>query len=279
MNLFGWALAAVLAAAQTRPLDVEQIMARVAANQQSARDTRQLYVYHQRQLLSMRRANGKVAREERAEYVVTPAKDGFEKRLDGFTGRYELKGKYVDYDRPGYQYKGLDIDGNLMHDMADDMMNDRKSRDGIGRDMFPLRAEEQKPYEFKLEGIENYRGRRSYRVSFQPDPRLKPDFEEGWKGEARIDAAEFQPAMVETSLAYRIPAAVKLLLGTDIKGLGFSVTYARLAEGVWFPVSYGGELEVRGLFFYKRKISISMLNSDFQKTDVSSSVVYGTEAH
>jgi len=84
---------------------------------------------------------------------------------------------------------------------------------------------------------------------------------------------------LETSLAGKIPALVKVLLGTDIKGLGFSVTYRKFADGVWFPVSYGGEFEVRGLFFYKRKISVSMRNSDFRKTDVNSTVVYATDVH
>ena len=69
------------------------------------------------------------------------------------------------------------------------------------------------------------------------------------------------------------------MLGTDIKGLGFSVSYRKFDDGVWFPVSYGGEFEVRGLFFYRRKISVAMRNTDFRKTDVKSTLVYAADAH
>jgi hypothetical protein len=48
---------------------------------------------------------------------------------------------------------------------------------------------------------------------------------------------------------------------------------------VWFPVSYGGEFEVRGLFFYKRKISVAMQNTEFRKTDGKSTLVYAMDAH
>ena len=106
-----------------------------------------------------------------------------------------------------------------------------------------------------------------------------PDFDEAaWKGEALIDAAEYQPVSVHTKLALKIPLAVKTLLGTDLKGLGFSVTYQKFEEGVWFPVSYGGEFELRAVFFYKRTISVNMVNSDFRRTNVTSNVTYVTEA-
>jgi hypothetical protein len=193
-----------------------------------------------------------------------------------FEGKYEHRGKYVSYDQPGYTYQDLDIDGDLIRDMSNDMMNDQKSRDGIGCDLFPLTAEEQKKYDFRLVGTEIYRGRSVYRVAFEP---RHGDDAPDWKGEALIDAEEYQPVMVETSLAEKIPTLVKVLLGTDIKGLGFSVTYRKFADDVWFPVSYGGEFEVRGVFFYKRNISVSLLNSDFRKTDVKSTLVYATDAH
>jgi hypothetical protein len=280
MSILGWALIATLGSAAYQPSDVAGIMARVAANQQTARDARRNYVYRQEQSIRMRRANGKLAREHRAEYVVTPGKEGAEKTLAKFEGKYEFKGKYVPYDRPDYQYKGLDIDGGLIQDMAQDMMNDGKSRDGIGHDLFPLTAEEQKKYDFRLVGKEIYRERPVYRVAFQPRRGVSHDEDDiPWKGEALIDAEEYQPLTVETSMADKVPLAIKILLGTDIKGLGFSVSYRKFDDGVWFPVSYGGEFEVRGLFFYKRKISVAMRNTDFRKTDVKSTLVYAADAH
>jgi hypothetical protein len=280
MSILGWVVMAALTSSASGPTDVAGIMARVVANQEAARDARQYYVYRQEQVVRMRRANGKVAREQRAEYVVAPGKQGSEKTLAKFEGKYEFKGRYVPYDQPDYRYKGLDIDGDLIQDMAQDMMNDGKSRDGIGHDLFPLSAEEQCKYEFRLVGREVYRGRAVYRVAFVPRRGAPHDEDDTlWKGEALIDAEEYQPVTVETSMAEKIPLAVRVLLGTDIKGLGFSVTYRKFDDGVWFPVSYGGEFEVRGVFFYKRKISVAMQNSDFRKTDVKSTLVYATDAH
>jgi len=277
MTVLGWTLIAALASTASGPTDVAGIMARVGANQESARDARLNYVYRQEQTIRMRRGNGKIAREQHAEYVVTPGKQGVEKELAKFEGKYQYKGAYVTYDQPGYQYKGTDIDGDLIRDMANDMMNDGKSRDGIGHDLFPLTTDEQKKYDFSLVGTEVYRGRSVYRVAFQPR-RGGPD-DSDWKGEALIDAREYQPVLVSTSLAWRMPALVKVLLGTDIKGLGFSVTFQKFGDGVWFPISYGGEFEVRGVFFYKRKISVAMVNSDFRRTDVKSTLVYAADAH
>ncbi len=77
-----------------------------------------------------------------------------------------------------------------------------------------------------------------------------------------------------TKFAAHIPAAVKVLLGTDIKGLGFTVTYDKFDDGVWFPVSYGGEFHIRAVFFYARNMSISMVNSGFTRAKVSSKIAY-----
>jgi hypothetical protein len=261
------------AAAAAQTLDVADIMARVGANQAASQELRRQYTYRQKQLLRMHRGNGKVAREEHREYTVSPSPTGNAKELAYFDGRYDYRGKYVSYDRPGYQYKDMDIDGDLIDDLSDDMINDKRSRDGIGCNLFPLTAAQQRKYNFKLLGAEQYRGREVYRVSFEPKRDGESD-EAGWKGEALIDAAEFQPVSVHTSLALKIPLFVKTLLGTNVKGLGFSVSYQKFEDGVWFPVSYGGEFEVRAVFFYKRKISVNMTNADFHRTNVSSNITY-----
>jgi hypothetical protein len=52
------------------------------------------------------------------------------------------------------------------------------------------------------------------------------------------------------------------------------VTYQKFEDGVWFPVSYGGEFEVRAVFFYKRTISVNMTNMEFHRSKVDSSVTY-----
>jgi hypothetical protein len=266
-------LAALVGAATAQTPDIAEIMERVARNQDQAQELRSQYTFHQKQLLRMHRGNGKIAREEHREYQVSPGAHGVARELAHFDGRYEYKGKYVSYDRPGYQYKDMDIDGDLINDLSEDTTNDKHSRDGIGCDLFPLTAKEQRKYSFKLLAVETYHGGSVYRVAFEPEPHQEFD-EAGWKGEALIDAGEFQPVQVHTTLAIRIPLVVKTLLGTDIKGLGFAVSYQKFEDGVWFPVSYGGEFEVRAVFFYKRKISVNLTNTEFRRANVSSNVTY-----
>jgi len=265
-------LAALSAVAGAQTPDVQTIMEKVGRNQAQAVDQRKEFTFHQKQLLRMHRGNGKIAREEHREYEVTPATHGVKKELAHFDGRYEHKGKYVSYDRPGYNYKDMDIDGDLIDDLSNDLTDDNKSRDGISANLFPLTTGEQDKYNFKLLGTEQYRGRPVYRVAYEP--RKKPDESAVWKGEALIDAVEFQPVSVHSKLALNIPGAVKVLLGTDIKGLGFNVTYQKFEDGVWFPVSYGGEFDVRAVFFYKRTISVNMTNTEFRRSKVDSSVTY-----
>ena len=45
-------------------------------------------------------------------------------------------------------------------------------------------------------------------------------------------------------------------------------------EGLWFPVSYGSEFEVKALFFYKRKIAVSLRNTGFQRAQVAAKVSF-----
>ncbi len=258
--------------------DVSDIMSRVARNQAKSQDLRKAYIYHQKQLLRLVRGNGKIAREEHREYSIMPEDRGVQKELTHFEGKYETHGKYIAYDHPGYEYKDVDIDGSLIDGLSNDLTGCKNSRDGISRDLFPLTYHEQLKYKFKLVKTETYRGRQVYRVAFEPDrSRRYEDDRPIWKGEALIDAEEYQPVVVTTNLALKIPGAVKVLLGTNIKGLGFSVSYQKFEDGLWFPVSYGGEFELRAVFFYKRNISISLVNSDFQRAEVTSHVAYAIE--
>lgn len=67
----------------------------------------------------------------------------------------------------------------------------------------------------------------------------------------------------------------RMVFGTNVKQLGFKVTYGEADDGVWFPTAYGGEFEVKALFLYKRQISLSLRNSDFERADVSSKIAFG----
>jgi hypothetical protein len=265
--------AAAVTAAPSAELTADEIMGRVAENQERSLEARKNWTYRQTVLTRLNRSNGKLTREEDKEYTVVPNPQGFEKKLERFSGKYEHKGKFIEYDKPGHEYKEMDIDAELVDDLADDLMSDERGRDGLAPRLFPLSRKEQAKYSFELRGRERYRDYEVYKIEFKPK---KLDIDEDytwWAGEALIDTTEFQPVLITSFQAKALPLPVKVLLGTNIKDLGFKVHYKKVDEGLWFPVSCGGEFSLRALFFYGRKISIAMKNSGFQKTSVESRVV------
>lgn len=256
---------------------VESIMARVADNQDRALELRSAFVYNQDVLIRFFRGNGKLAREESREYTATPGPKDTSKTLVSFKGKYEKGGRYFEYSKPGYEYKDLDIDGALMESLADDLTHEKESRDGIAVDLFPLTRKSQAGYRFALEGKEEYRGREVFKISFKPAMMDNEHvFEETpWAGLILVDATEFQPILVTTHLAKGLPLFVKTVLGTNLRGLGFKIAYERQDDGLWFPVNYGGEFEVKAVFFYKRKMAISLRNYGFQHVQVDTHVTFG----
>jgi len=257
----------VLSAGDQPVPSVEEIMARVAANQDREEKVRAEYVYQQRIHVASLRTNGKLAREETADYLVTPTPDGTKKELKHIDGRYWHKGKYLEFQGEPVPEAGW-LDSSLVESFRDDLSND-KSKDGLGRDLFPLTSEEQKTYHFELAGEETVRGRKVYRVRFRP----RDKNELTWAGEALIDAEEFEPVRVYTKLSRRIPFFVRTLLGTDLPGVGFNVEYRRFDENVWFPVSFGTEFRLRAVFFINRDITVSLENSAFERAKVQSTIV------
>jgi len=270
------ALALALAAAcAAEPVSVEEIMARVAANQERAQELRTAFVYRQNLLLRFQRGDGRLAREEQREYTVTPTPGRSEKALVGFAGKYERDGNLVEYAEPGFKYKDLDLDGELMHEFAREFANDHRSRDGIGHDLFPLTGREQEKYSFHLKGRERYRGRDVYLVVFEPNKkRFGGDEGTPWAGEILVDAEELQPVRVTTRLARGIPFLVQSLLGTNLRGVGFDLAYEKFDHGLWFPVRYGGEFELRAVFLYKRKVAVTLRNSDFRRSEVNTRISF-----
>jgi len=246
---------------------VDQIMARVAANQDRAEQVRAEYVYQQRIHVAVLRTNGKLAREETADYLVTPTPDGTKKQLKHIEGRYWRKGKYLTFQGEPVPEAGW-LDSSLVQSFRDGLSDD-KSKDGLGHDLFPLTTEEQKQYHFELVGKETVQGRKAYRIKFRPRDRKDLN----WAGEALVDAEEFEPVRVYTELSRRIPFAVRTLLGTDVPGVGFNVQYKRFDEGVWFPVSFGTEFRLHAVFFINREITVALENSAFQRAKVQSKIL------
>ena len=259
-------LGALAAADQPAP-SVNEIMARVAANQDRGEQARAEYVYQQRIHVATLRTNGKLAREETADYRVVPTPDGTKKELKHIEGRYWHKGNYIEFHSEPVPDSNT-LDGSIVQSFREDLSND-KSKDGLGCNLFPLTSQEQKQYLFELAGVETVQGRKAYRVKFRPHD--KNDLT--WAGEALIDAAEFEPLRVYTKLSRKLPLAVRTLLGTDLPGLGFNVEYRRFDEGVWFPVSFGTEFRLRAVFFINRDITVALENSAFQRAKVQSKIL------
>ena len=256
-----------LAAGDNPSLSAEEIMARVAANQNRAEKLRDFYIYQQHIHIVTRKTNGNAAREETTDYQVTPTPEGPQKDLKHLEGRYWHKGKCLEFrgePRPAPD----SLDGDLINDLRDDLTNDH-SKDGLGRDLFPLTSEEQKKYRFELAGEDTVHERKVYRIRFRPQD--KNDLT--WAGEALIDAEEFQPVSVFTHLSRKIPFFVRTMLGTNLPGIGFNVEYRRFDEGVWFPVSFGTEFRLRAVFFINRDITISLANSGFERAKVNSKIL------
>ena len=103
-------------------------------------------------------------------------------------------------------------------------------------------------------GEEILQGRNAYHIGFVP--KSKNAFT--WTGEAFIDAADFQPVRVFTSLPRRLPFVTRTVLGTNVSGIGYDIEYKRQEDGTWFPTSYGMEYELHLFFHLNRAVSVSM---------------------
>ncbi len=262
----------LLASAQT----AQDIMAKVAINQERAESARAGFVYRQDVLVRLQRTDGKLAREEDREYTVTPAADGIQRALVHFSGKYGIKSKEFSFSEPGEHYRGTDIDADIVKSLADSFGNGEDSRDGVNQDLFPLAANKQKGYSFVLAGEEKYHNHDVYRITFEPrqKDKLADEHDAHWAGEALIDKTDFAPVLITTHLARGIPIVVKTLLGTNLQQIGFKIVYERFDDGLWFPVNYSGELKMRILFMYARTVSLKLVNSEFKRADVKSTITF-----
>lgn len=251
----------------------DEIMARMAKNLDRDVAARNEYVYHQNLLVRMKRGNGKLAREETRDYTVIPSANGVKRELVKLSGKIGVGKKEMTYDKPDFRYKNIDVDGEIVQSFGDEFGKEEKSKDGVNYDLFPLRSEKLKLYQFHLTGVEQYHGRDVYHITFSPSEKRGID-DDCWSGEALVDKAEIQPAMINSYLSCKIPLVVKTMLGTNVQQVGFKVTYQKFDDGVWFPITYGGEFRFRAVFLYARSVGIGLINSDFQRAKVDTSIKY-----
>jgi hypothetical protein len=255
-------------------------MARVAKLQDQAQAERARYVYVQHATVSSRRGHT-IHCQEITDTRIAPSTAGSSEQLLDLQGRLLLKGRYVDYQKleadKGHPEDDDSVSIELGDDYADrDMVENMrknllgtKSKDGINANLFPLTTKEQADEEFRYISRERLNGRDVDHISFRPKD--KSDF--GWKGDAYIDVVTGEPVVVSTALSRRIPAAVRILLGTNVPGLGFTVVYAPQPDGVWFPVSFSTEFQIHVLFFFRRTIIIDAQNRSFEKTHVTAHIL------
>jgi hypothetical protein len=245
----------------------EEIMKRVAENQDRAQTARLNYIYDQHVKVDIRYRNGKLAAEEVADYTVTPAPKGIDRKETTFRGHYLKNGSYRDVTTEPKNESGINP---LLAGSFRDSCFDKDSKDGLDKEFFPLTTGEQKDLQFELLGEQEISGRKAFRIRFRP----KNSHEFAWAGEALIDEEDFQPVTVYTRLSRKLPLGVRTLLGTDVPGLGFNVRYRRLDKDIWFPDSFGTEFRLKAVFFIDRTITISVENKNFKHTTAESQIHY-----
>ena len=243
------------------------IMAKVATNLEQGSELRKSYVYTQKILTRLLRTNAKLAREERREYTVTPDGKSTKKKLVLLEGQYEKDKKLHPYTESSDRPFGLD--GLIVQVLADESVNDEESKDGIGMGFFPFLPKNLPDYKFSLIGTETYRDRPIHRISFEGKTKESP-----WAGEALIDVEDLHPLSLQTKLNFKMPLLIKAMLGTNLRQTGFSLTYTRIAPGLWFPATYGTEMRFDLLFGYKRVVTMSMESTNFKKASADSAVTF-----
>lgn len=250
--------------------DAREIMRRVSENLDRSESARAAYVYDQNVFIRLKRANGKLAREESRLYTVAPTEKGAQRKLVSVEGKILDGKKEIQYNQAEYRKQNVDIDGALVDSFAREVSWRRSAIPNMS--WFPFELKDLGRYSFKLEGEERYHDYDVYKISYRE---IYSD--DAWEGEALIERNEFQPVLVTTTWTGHIPKAVTIALGTNVKQIGAKITFKRFEQGVWFPVSSGGELKLRVLFLYARTIAFSSTNNGFRKADVQSSIEFGGE--
>lgn len=287
-------LVSLIAQTGPRQADATDIMTKVAANIAAATEGRRQFVYHQRIRAGLLQSNGQAVCRETREYTVIPQLATTRKKLESFFGECRQGKEMVAYTessvgRPGLKENAaIEVDDGResITGLIGALANNKDSRDGIPPQLFPLGSGELPYYRFTLKGETTVKGRRAYDITFAPmehsfcadidgeklDTRGTEHICRPWKGEVWIDAEDYQPVRIDTQMAKGVPWGVRVFMGINLRQLGFSLNYERVADGVWFPATYGTEFRITVFWGYKRTITLSMENTDFRKTDAQSTV-------
>ena len=272
-----WILAVCFSADTSLTADV--IMQRVIENQTRAQEARTQWVYTQEVFARSTQRNKTLMREETRTFRVLPSEKSTKRELLAVTGQRRVKNKLERYDGA---LSGKDDDTNTIDEWVSELAEGKEShdeskggiRDAFGPNVFPLASDKLKGYRFTRKNDTEFRGHAVYAVEYKPLKNGKYDYVgDPWEGEVLVEKASFQPVFISSFLEFKMPMAVKILLGTNIRDLGFKIEYDKFGE-VWFPVKSSGEFKVDAVWFFKRNGSYSMKCYDFRKATAESSVTF-----
>ncbi len=159
-----------------------EIMARVAENQDKAVSLRGEFVYQEQVNIATRHFNGKLAREEKAAYDIAPGAKTSEHKITAISGSCEDKGHVILF-RGEPRPRPDSLDADLIDSFRDDLLNSQ-NRDGVAANLFPLTTDEQKKYRFELLGHKQIEGRDSYQIG------LARRMQKTWTGRARLGSMQ-----------------------------------------------------------------------------------------
>ena len=161
------------------------------------------------------------------------------------------------------------------------MMHDKNGKDGIANDLFPLTYHRQLKYDFKLVKEETYQGSKVYRVRFEPKQKPKlGDLDDGgaiWKGEALIDAEEYQPIRVSTEMAWKMPLRRQDAAGHQPPRGGVHGDVSEIRGRPLVPGELRRRVRVARRVLLSSDDDVNMTNSDFRRTDVTSNIAYAID--
>ena len=212
-----------------------------------------------------------VARQESRVYSVAPKPSATEKNRLSLDGEVHKGSQIIQYTDPKTENSGVDLDGSLFRSLTDDLVDDKESRDGISKSLFPLGNDTLAKYGFQLLDTRVYKGCSTHHLTFAPK---KGAEDANWKRDLYVDAAEYQPVQIATDLTFKMPLLVRAVFGTNIGQTGFAVSYQRVAENVGFPVSYGSEFRLDVLFGYQPVITMDLISSNLQCATARSAIQF-----
>lgn len=113
-------------------------MSNVAVHQDQADELRPKYASHKKSGFGPIAETASFPGKSIASINVAPAEVATQKQLVQFQGRYEDKGRIVEYSKPGLENpdRKMDIDAGIMPSLRDGLINDKESKDGFGRTFF-----------------------------------------------------------------------------------------------------------------------------------------------